>query len=298
MGVAPDQACNLWSKERERHVRPCIDAILLFFFFVFLLFFCSLSSLFRFSLASCDTLFLSPILSPTQVRPPPFPIARFGPDRLQRFGQPPRFLAPIGLLRRRKTNLTGTCRYLPQFNVANTLVSCHFHYCPFHFFTCSLSAPDPQVEDVDYHMLTKFGGKLFHCHQRFSPFNCVAYRGNYVPYKYDLKKFCCMNSVTYDHPDPSIYTVLTCQSSDPGVAIADFVIFPPRWMAMVSRRCPITLPDVTGTCCICAATVGIGQDSIGIGLSTFRYWSRQDWLVGIGLSKVPRAGLCWLLVPG
>ena len=41
-----------------------------------------------------------------------------------------------------------------------------------------------------------------------------------------------MNSVTYDHPDPSIYTVLTCQSSDPGVAIADFVIFPPRWMAM------------------------------------------------------------------
>tara|TARA_B100000780_G_scaffold266713_1_gene223132 strand:+ start:122 stop:709 length:588 start_codon:yes stop_codon:yes gene_type:complete len=39
-----------------------------------------------------------------------------------------------------------------------------------------------------------------------------------------------MNSVTYDHPDPSIYTVLTCQSSDPGVAIADFVIFPPRWM--------------------------------------------------------------------
>ena len=154
------------------------------------------------------------------------------------------------------------------------------------------------MEDVDYHMLTKFGGKLFHCHQRFSPFNCVAYRGNYVPYKYDLKKFCCMNSVTYDHPDPSIYTVLTCQSSDPGVAIADFVIFPPRWMAMVSRRCPITLPDVTGTCCICAATVGIGQDSIGIGLSTFRYWSRQDWLVGIGLSKVPEQVFvgCWCLV--
>jgi homogentisate 1,2-dioxygenase len=51
-------------------------------------------------------------------------------------------------------------------------------------------------EDIDFHMITKFGGKLFECSQSFSPFNCVAYRGNYVPYKYDLKKFCCMNSVT------------------------------------------------------------------------------------------------------
>ena len=60
----------------------------------------------------------------------------------------------------------------------------------------------------------------------------MAWQGNYVPYKYDLKKFCCMNSVTYDHPDPSIYTVLTCQGDEPGVAIVDFVIFPPRWMVM------------------------------------------------------------------
>ena len=87
-------------------------------------------------------------------------------------------------------------------------------------------------EDVEFKMLTKFGGKLFQCTQAFSPFNVVAYRGNYVPYKYDLRKFCCMNSVTYDHPDPSIYTVLTCPSDTPGVAIADFVIFPPRWMVM------------------------------------------------------------------
>lgn len=78
---------------------------------------------------------------------------------------------------------------------------------------------------------TKFGGQMFECNQG-CPFNVVAYHGNYVPYKYDLKKFCCMNSVTYDHPDPSIYTVLTCQSADPGVAVCDFVIFPPRWMAM------------------------------------------------------------------
>ena len=48
--------------------------------------------------------------------------------------------------------------------------------------------------------------------------------------KDDLRKFMCINSVTYDHPDPSIYTVLTCPSDEPGTAIADFVVFPPRWM--------------------------------------------------------------------
>eukprot|EP00516_Mucochytrium_quahogii_P011981 CAMPEP_0203798762 /NCGR_PEP_ID=MMETSP0100_2-20121128/9493_1 /ASSEMBLY_ACC=CAM_ASM_000210 /TAXON_ID=96639 /ORGANISM=" , Strain NY0313808BC1" /LENGTH=464 /DNA_ID=CAMNT_0050704473 /DNA_START=246 /DNA_END=1637 /DNA_ORIENTATION=+ len=78
----------------------------------------------------------------------------------------------------------------------------------------------------------KYGGDMFEMSQHFSPYNVVAYHGNYVPYKYDLRKFCCMNSVTYDHPDPSIYTVLTCPSAVPGVAVADFVIFPPRWMAM------------------------------------------------------------------
>eukprot|EP00939_MAST-03C_sp_MAST-3C-sp1_P001640 g1640.t1 len=87
-------------------------------------------------------------------------------------------------------------------------------------------------EDVDYHILQKLGGAVFEARQRFSPFNVVAYQGNYVPYTYDLRKFCCMNSVTYDHPDPSIYTVLTCQSDTPGRAVVDFVIFPPRWMVM------------------------------------------------------------------
>jgi homogentisate 1,2-dioxygenase len=81
-------------------------------------------------------------------------------------------------------------------------------------------------------VVNKFCGELFQCEQRHSPFNVVAWHGNYVPYKYDLNKFCCINSVTFDHPDPSIYTVLTCQSDTPGVAVADFVIFPPRWMTM------------------------------------------------------------------
>ncbi|KAH9381779.1 hypothetical protein HPB48_009813 [Haemaphysalis longicornis] len=62
-----------------------------------------------------------------------------------------------------------------------------------------------------------------------SPFDVVAWHGNYVPYKYDLAKFNTMNTVSFDHADPSIFTVLTCPSSKPGTAIADFVIFPPRW---------------------------------------------------------------------
>lgn len=64
------------------------------------------------------------------------------------------------------------------------------------------------------------------------PFDVVAWHGNYVPYKYDLSLFNTMNSVSYDHPDPSIYTVLTCTVGQGGGTLADFVIFPPRWMVM------------------------------------------------------------------
>jgi homogentisate 1,2-dioxygenase len=66
--------------------------------------------------------------------------------------------------------------------------------------------------------------------QTYSPFNVVAWHGNYAPYKYDLNKFNTMGSISFDHPDPSIFTVLTCQSDDPGQAVVDFVIFPPRWL--------------------------------------------------------------------
>jgi homogentisate 1,2-dioxygenase len=52
--------------------------------------------------------------------------------------------------------------------------------------------------------------------QSFSPFNVVAWHGNYAPYKYDLGRFCPMNAVSYDHPDPSIFTVLTVPSATPG----------------------------------------------------------------------------------
>jgi homogentisate 1,2-dioxygenase len=81
----------------------------------------------------------------------------------------------------------------------------------------------------------KFGGQLFTRQSPHSPYNVVAWHGNYVPFIYDLTLFCAVNSVTYDHLDPSIYTVLTVAGSEPGTALADFVIFPPRVMATDSN---------------------------------------------------------------
>ena len=67
-------------------------------------------------------------------------------------------------------------------------------------------------------------------HARVLCADVVAWHGNYAPYKYDLSRFHAINTVSADHPDPSIFTVLTCPSYEPGVAVADFVIFPPRWL--------------------------------------------------------------------
>jgi homogentisate 1,2-dioxygenase len=63
-----------------------------------------------------------------------------------------------------------------------------------------------------------------------SPLDVVGWHGNYAPWRYDLGKFNTINSVSFDHPDPSIFTVLTSPGNVPGRANADFVIFPPRWM--------------------------------------------------------------------
>ncbi|XP_063984388.1 homogentisate 1,2-dioxygenase isoform X2 [Diachasmimorpha longicaudata] len=83
--------------------------------------------------------------------------------------------------------------------------------------------------DLKFKIYSKYQGKLFSFERDSSPFDVVSWHGNYVPYKYDLNRFMVINSVSFDHCDPSIFTVLTCPSSKPGTAIADFVIFPPRW---------------------------------------------------------------------
>jgi len=87
-----------------------------------------------------------------------------------------------------------------------------------------------QVHRPGYTIVHKYGGELFTATQDFSPFNVVAWHGNYVPYKYDLSRFCPFNTVLFDHGDPSVNTVLTAPTDKPGVALLDFVIFPPRWL--------------------------------------------------------------------
>lgn len=79
-------------------------------------------------------------------------------------------------------------------------------------------------------MIAKFNGSFFTSAIGHSPFDVVAWHGNYAPYKFDLRHFNTMNSVSFDHPDPSIFTVLTSPTVTPGLANVDFVIFPPRWM--------------------------------------------------------------------
>jgi homogentisate 1,2-dioxygenase len=76
----------------------------------------------------------------------------------------------------------------------------------------------------------KFLGRLWTAEIDHSPLDVVAWHGNYAPYKYDLANFVALSTVTFDPPDPSIYTVLTAPTAIPGTANADFIVFPPRWI--------------------------------------------------------------------
>ncbi|MEO0952588.1 MAG: homogentisate 1,2-dioxygenase [Pseudomonadota bacterium] len=84
----------------------------------------------------------------------------------------------------------------------------------------------------EFELVAKFGGKLFSAPIGHSPLDVVAWHGNDAPYRYDLERFNTMGSISYDHPDPSIFTVLTSPSDTLGTANCDFVIFPPRWLVM------------------------------------------------------------------
>ncbi|WP_395808454.1 homogentisate 1,2-dioxygenase [Archangium minus] len=92
--------------------------------------------------------------------------------------------------------------------------------------------PVAAYEDVDRptRVIQKFQGRLWAAELDHSPLDVVAWHGNLAPYKYDLSRFNTIGTVSFDHPDPSIFTVLTSPSELPGVANCDFVIFPPRWM--------------------------------------------------------------------
>ncbi len=81
-------------------------------------------------------------------------------------------------------------------------------------------------------LVAKFMGALWTSKMGHSPLDVVAWHGNYAPYKYDLRKFNAIGSISFDHPDPSIFLVLQSPSDTPGVDSLDFVIFPPRWLVM------------------------------------------------------------------
>uniref|UniRef100_A0A915CUE2 Homogentisate 1,2-dioxygenase n=1 Tax=Ditylenchus dipsaci TaxID=166011 RepID=A0A915CUE2_9BILA len=117
----------------------------------------------------------------------------------------------------------GTHFQLPELGPigANGLANPHDFLTPLACFE--------EHENVNYVIVNKYQGELFKAQQDHSPFDVVAWKGNYVPFKYDLRRFMTINTVSFDHCDPSIFTVLTAPSAHPGVAIADFVIFPPRW---------------------------------------------------------------------
>ena len=93
--------------------------------------------------------------------------------------------------------------------------------------------PSARYEDLegDFELVSKFGGRLWRAPIGHSPLDVVAWHGNYAPYKYDLRHFNTIGSISYDHPDPSIFLVLQSPSDTPGVDTIDFVIFPPRWLA-------------------------------------------------------------------
>jgi homogentisate 1,2-dioxygenase len=83
---------------------------------------------------------------------------------------------------------------------------------------------------VETESVVKFAGNLWATTLDHSPLDVVAWHGNYAPYKYDLARFMTLGTVSFDHPDPSIFTVLTAPTDTPGTANCDFVVFPPRWM--------------------------------------------------------------------
>ena len=91
-------------------------------------------------------------------------------------------------------------------------------------------APNAAFEDVDgdFELIAKFQGHLWRASIGHSPLDVVAWHGNHAPCKYDLRTFNTIGSISYDHPDPSIFLVLTSPSDTPGVGNMDFVIFPPR----------------------------------------------------------------------
>ena len=94
--------------------------------------------------------------------------------------------------------------------------------------------PRARYEDIDgpHELIAKFLGRMWTSRMDHSPLDVVAWHGNNVPYKYDLRRFNTIGSISYDHPDPSVFLVLHSPTDTPGTSNIDFVVFPPRWLVM------------------------------------------------------------------
>lgn len=118
----------------------------------------------------------------------------------------------------------GSILQLPELGVIGANGLAH----PRHFLYPTAAYKNTKEQQVTW--LCKYQGNFWQTQLQSSPCNVVAWHGNYAPYKYNLNLFNTINSVSFDHPDPSIFTVLTSPSYQAGIANLDFVIFPPRWM--------------------------------------------------------------------
>ncbi|KAJ5924557.1 homogentisate 1-2-dioxygenase [Penicillium verhagenii] len=116
----------------------------------------------------------------------------------------------------------GSCFELPELGPlgANGLANARDFLTPVAHY---------EIAQEPWEIVYKLGGKFFKSTQNHSPFDVVAWHGNYVPYKYDLTKFVNVGSISVDHIDPSIFCVLTAPSRDLNAPLADFLTFSPRW---------------------------------------------------------------------
>lgn len=122
-------------------------------------------------------------------------------------------------------HLMGGHFELPELGVigANGLAN------PRHFAYPTLPKEESDIDDSDWTIFNIFNGRIWTQTETISPFDVMAWHGNYSPFKYDLHSFMPIGPLLWDHCDPSIFTVLTCKSSRNGWPLCDFVIFPPRW---------------------------------------------------------------------
>lgn len=101
------------------------------------------------------------------------------------------------------------------------------------FFDGELEEGRVRPNKGDWTIISRLTGDLFNCTQDHTPFDVASWHGTLFPYKYDLARFCVLGSTLFDHPDPSLFTVLTAPSyREPGTAVVDFAIIPPRWNTM------------------------------------------------------------------